>query len=115
LSLIGSMVPVPIILFGIRPVFKYLKTTDRFKTFIENITHHSLNGNGRKVKKYGVIGLVIIVAIPLPGTGVWSGSLAAALLDIRFKWAFPAILTGNILAAIAVMMISNGFLKVFGG
>ena len=59
------------------------------------------------------LGLITFVAIPLPGTGVWSGSLAAALLDMRFKWAFPAILVGNLIAAIVVMSLSNGVVRVF--
>jgi uncharacterized membrane protein len=115
LSLIGSMIPVPFILFAVRPVFNYLKTTRTFNKLIHKITHHSLEGNGKKVQKYGVIGLIIVVAIPLPGTGVWSGSLAAALFDIRFKWAFPAIFIGNIIAAFAVMTISSGAFRIFGG
>lgn len=115
LSLIGSMIPVPFILFTIRPIFNYLKTTRTFNKLIHKITHHSLEGNGGKVQKYGVIGLIIVVAIPLPGTGVWSGSLAAALLNIRFKWAFPAIFIGNVIAAFAVMTISSGAFRLFGG
>jgi uncharacterized membrane protein len=55
---------------------------------------------------------VVIVAIPLPGTGVWSGSLAAALLDMRFKWAFPAILVGNLIAAAIIVSISKGFMNI---
>lgn len=54
------------------------------------------------------------VAIPLPGTGVWSGSLAAALLDIRFKWAFPAIVLGNLIAALLIMGLSSGAVMIIG-
>lgn len=115
LSLIGSMIPVPFILYTIRPIFNYLKTTKTFNKLIHKITHHSLEGTGGKVQKYGVLGLILVVAIPLPGTGVWSGSLAAALLNIRFKRAFPAILVGNIIAAFAVMTISSGAFRLFGG
>jgi len=63
-------------------------------------------------KKYGIWGLVLVVAIPLPGTGVWSGSLAAALLNMRLKWAFPAILVGNVVAAGLILALSNGVIKV---
>ena len=56
---------------------------------------------------------MLFVAIPLPGTGVWSGSLAAALLDMRFKWAFPAILVGNLIAGVLIMGLSNGVISVF--
>lgn len=112
LSLIGSMIPVPFILFGIRPVLNYLKKTKAFRKLAVAITDRSIDNNGHKIQKYGAWGLVIIVALPLPGTGVWSGSLLAALLDIRFKWAFPAILFGNIIAAIIIMTISQGFLNI---
>lgn len=57
-----------------------------------------MNGSG-KIQKYGVWGLLIFVAIPLTGTGVWSGSLAAALLDMRFKWAFSTIFIGNLITS----------------
>jgi uncharacterized membrane protein len=71
-----------------------------------------MNGSG-KIQKYGACGLLVFVAIPLPGTGVWNGSLAAALLDMRFKWAFPAILVGNIIAAVIIMGLSNEASKLF--
>ena len=114
ISLVGSMIPVPFILFSIRPIFKYLKTTKMFKKLIHKLTNKSLSNNGGKIQKYGAWGLMLIVAIPLPGTGVWSGSLAAALLDMRFKWAFPAILVGNIIAAGIIMGLSNEAFKLFG-
>ncbi len=112
LSLLGSMIPVPFILFGIRPVLNYLKKTKIFKNLAEGITDKSISNNGHKVQKYGAWGLVVIVALPFPGTGVWSGSLLAALLDIRFKWAFPAILLGNIIAGVIIMSLSQGFLNI---
>ena len=83
ISFIGSMIPVPFILFSIRPIFNYLKKTKTFNKLIHKITDRSMDGSG-KIQKYGVWGLLLFVAIPLPGTGVWSGSLAAALLDMRF-------------------------------
>ena len=113
LSLVGSMIPVPFILFSIRPIFNYLKTTKMFKKLVHSITDRSMNGSG-KIQKYGAWGLLVFVAIPLPGTGVWSGSLAAALLDMRFKWAFPAILVGNIIAAVIIMGLSNEAFKLIG-
>ncbi|AOY75611.1 COG2426 family protein [Clostridium formicaceticum] len=112
ISFIGSMIPVPIILFTSRPIFNYLKKTRLFKKMVNKLTDRSLNNNGGRIQKYGAWGLLLIVAIPLPGTGVWSGSLAAALLDMRFKWAFPAILLGNLIAAIAIMTLSNGVVSV---
>jgi uncharacterized membrane protein len=112
ISLIGSMIPVPFILFTIRPIFKYLKTTKTFRSLVYRLTHKSMS-KSTKIQKYGAWGLLVFVAIPLPGTGVWSGSLAAALLDMRFKWAFPAILAGNVIAAVLIMGLSNGVVKLF--
>jgi len=110
ISFIGSMIPVPILLFTIRPVFNYLKKAKLFKGMIDKLTHRSASKSGN-IQKYGFWGLLIFVAVPLPGTGVWSGTLAAALLDMRFKLAFPAILIGNMIAAVAVMFLSHGVSK----
>lgn len=112
IGFIGSMIPVPILLFSIRPVFNYLRKTKLFRNIVDKLTNRSMK-NSDKVQKYGFWGLILIVAVPLPGTGVWSGTLIAALLDMRFKRAFPAILIGNLIAAIAIMTLSNGVVKVF--
>lgn len=108
ISYIGSVIPVPIILFGIRPIFSFLRRSSFFRKIIDKLIHKSSVKHSRKIRKYGTIGLVILVAIPLPGTGVWSGSLAASLMNIRFKLAFPAILFGNAIAAVAIMTLSHG-------
>ena len=113
IAFIGSMIPVPFILFTIRPIFNYLKTTGLFKKLVNKLTDKSMNTNSGKIQKYGVWGLILIVAIPLPGTGVWSGSLIAALMNMRFKRAFPAILVGNLIAGILIMLLSNGVVRVF--
>lgn len=112
LSFIGSMIPVPFILFAVRPMFNYLRRTKLFKKIIYKISDKSMKTSG-KIQKYGVLGLILFVAIPLPGTGVWSGSLAASLLDIRFKWAFPAIFIGNFVAGILIMILSYGVDNIF--
>lgn len=113
LAFLGSMIPVPLILFTIRPIFNYLKKTKTFKKMINKLIHKSMNKSGN-VKKYGYLGLFIFVAIPLPGTGVWTGSLIASLLDLRFKYAFPTILIGNLIASIIIMSLSFGMVNLFG-
>ena len=112
LAFIGSMIPVPFILFTIRPIFNYMKTTKTFKKLIHKLTDRSMTGSS-KIQKYGYWGLLLFVAIPLPGTGVWSGSLAASLLDMRFKWAFPTIFVGNLIAGVLIMLLSHGIVSVF--
>ncbi len=110
---IGSMIPVPILLFGIRPVFKWLKGTMIYDKLIHKLIHRTLN-RSYYVEKYGFWGLMLFVAIPLPGTGVWSGTLAAVLLDIRFKVAFPAIAIGNFIAGVLIMALSHGAFSTWG-
>lgn len=114
LSLIGSIVPVPIILFTIRPIFNYLKSTKTFKKVVHRLTDKSLSKSS-KVQKYGAWGLLVFAAIPLPGTGVWSGSFIASLLNMRFKWAFPAIFVGNIIAGIFITILTYGVSSLIGG
>lgn len=116
ISFLGSMIPVPILLFTVRPIFNYLKKTKTFKKMINRLTNKTLNKSGR-IQKYGFWGLILFVGIPLPGTGVWSGVLAASLLDMRFKLVFPAIFIGNLIAGIIMMLLSNGALRaidIFG-
>ena len=60
------------------------------------------------LKKYELLGLCILVAIPLPGTGAWTGSLVAAVFDIRLKHAFPVIALGVLIAGIIVSIVSYG-------
>ena len=89
-----------------------MKKKKSFESLIEKLTHRSVNSGGEKIIKYGVVGLIVLVAIPIPGTGVWSGSLAASLIDMRIKLAFPAIMIGNFLAAIQIMTLSHGVLEM---
>ncbi len=114
ISFIGSMIPVPFILFTTRPIFNYLKKTSIFRNIVHRLTDKSLSKSGN-IQKYGVWGLLLFVAIPLPGTGVWTGSLIAALLDMRFKWTFPVIFVGNLIAGILVMLLSQGAVNVIVG
>lgn len=114
LSFFGSLIPVPFILLLIKQVFKVLGKTRMFNKLITKLTDKSMSKNGQKIQKYGFWGLILVVGIPLPGTGVWSGSLAASLLNMPIKWAFPAIVAGNAIAAIAVMLISHGLFNIFG-
>lgn len=114
ISFIGSMIPVPFILFTIRPIFDYMKTTDFFRKLANRLTRKSRKARTR-IDKYGYLGLLLLVSIPLPGTGVWSGSLAAALLGLRFKYSFPIIFLGNMIAGLIVMSLSHGIFNLLAG
>lgn len=113
LSFVGSILPVPFLLLGIRPVFKMMSRGRVSKQWVEWLSKRGLRRSDR-VKKYGFWGLILFVGIPLPGTGVWTGTLMAALLDIRFKVAFPAIFIGNLIAGILISLLSHGAFGLLG-
>lgn len=108
----GSMLPVPFLLLLIKPLFLWLAKNRHGKIVVDKLRLRSLSKSD-KVRRYGVFGLVLFVSIPLPGTGVWTGAMIAAFLDIRFKKAFPAIAIGNLIAGSIMMIISYGVLEVF--
>lgn len=112
LSLIGSMLPVPVILLFINVIFDFLRKTKKFGGIVDKIVNRSM-GKSDGIRKYGFWGLVVFVAIPLPGTGVWTGSLIASLLGMKFKTGFFAALLGDICAAVIVTAISSGLFSIF--
>ena len=109
LSVIGNMLLTPLIILCIRHVLKWLKTIRFFRGFAEWSERHVMK-NKDVIEKYQTIGLMILVAIPLPGTGAWTGAMLAGLLDMRLKSALPAIFAGVVIAAIIVGGVSYGFL-----
>lgn len=96
--IIGNMLPMPFVLLLIDKIFDLLKKTKTFRPIVEKLEQRAL-GHREKIEKYEFWGLVLFVGIPLPGTGGWTGSLAAALMGLRFKKAFPAVILGILLAA----------------
>lgn len=107
IAIVGNMVPVPILILFTRQVFQWLKKRPRIRHLIERLERRAAE-KSRVVERYAWWGLCILVAIPLPGTGAWTGALVAALLDMRLKNALPAILLGVILAAFIVTCLTFG-------
>lgn len=110
-AVIGNMIPVPFILLLFAFVLEWMKKCNinfikKPAIWIEN----KLMRGSAKVEKYKLLGLFILVAIPLPGTGAWTGAGVAAILGLKFKHAFPMILLGVIAAGIIVTLISYGVL-----
>lgn len=108
ICVVGNMIPVPFILLFIRQIFEWLKNT-RLVKFIKKLEEKARKKSG-SVRKYKFWGLFILVAIPLPGTGAWTGALVAALLDMRIKDAFLPILLGVMVAGLIVALLSYGVL-----
>ena len=108
-AVLGNMLPVPFIVLFIRSVFEFLrKHWAKLNGLIDRIEAKALKKSDR-VRQFEILGLMLFVAIPLPGTGAWTGSLIAALLDIRLKRSIPTIFLGVLIAGAIVTAISYGF------
>ena len=108
IAFIGNIIPVPFILMFIKFIFKKLKKT-RMKGFIEKIENKAMSKSDQ-IQKYAYLGLLLFVGIPLPGTGAWTGSLIAALLEMDNKKSFGIIVLGVIMAGIIISILSYGVL-----
>ena len=113
-GIIGNLLPIPFFLLLITKIFDWMKGTKRLKPVVEKLEKKAMSQSAN-IEKYEFWGLVAFVGIPLPGTGAWTGALIAALLGIRFRKAFPAIVIGVCLAACIMTIISYGIVGgIFG-
>jgi len=103
-SVIGNMLPIPFILLFIRQIFEWMKKYPKLGKIVLKLEQRADSKSG-KVRKSELVGLCILVAIPLPGTGAWTGALVAALMKMRIKRALPTIFLGVILAGLAVTLV----------
>ena len=104
---VGNMLPVPFLILLTRKIIEWMKKhhiLDKLTTFVER----KGSQKAQTVQKYSFWGLFILVAIPLPGTGAWTGALVASLLDMRLKRALPAIAMGVIVAGLIVLLATYG-------
>lgn len=111
-SILGNMLPVPFIILFVRRVFEWLRVRSEWLERAVSSLESRAEGKWEKVHRFELLGLMILVAIPLPGTGAWTGALVAALMDIRIKSAIPTILLGVLIAGILVTGITYGFSAV---
>ncbi|MBR3848802.1 MAG: small multi-drug export protein [Oscillospiraceae bacterium] len=109
LSVIGNMLPVPFLILFVRKIFDWLRKIKLFKKLVDWMERRVL-GKQDVLAKYEKFGLAIFVAIPLPGTGAWTGAMLAGLLGMRMKDSLPAIFIGVIVAALIVTAVSYGFI-----
>lgn len=104
---IGNMLPIPFILLFIRKIFDWMRKWKHFGKIIVKLEEKA-EKHRKTIEKYGVWGLLILVAVPLPGTGGWTGALVAAIMDIRMRRALPVIAMGVFIAGLIVGSISFG-------
>lgn len=107
ISIIGNLIPIPLILWLLDYVFDFMKKHNILKKFV---LFCERKGNEKKgqIEKLGFWGLVLFVGVPLPGTGAWTGCLIATLLRMDKKKAFLAAILGVIMASIIMMIVSYG-------
>lgn len=108
ISFIGNLLPIPFLILFTRRVFEWLRTKSEWLDSVVSKLEAKAEKNKEVVLKYEFWGLVLLVAIPLPGTGAWTGALVAAMMDMQLRRAMPAIILGVLIAGIIVTMITFG-------
>lgn len=106
-AVLGNMLPIPVILIFLQHIFNRLRNFEKTKRMVESLERRA-HLKGKTVEKYKSLGLVILVAIPLPGTGAWTGALVASVLDIPPKKAFFLIFLGVCAAGLIMLLLSHG-------
>ena len=106
-SAIGNMVPVPFIILFVRKIFLWMRKFEKFRRLVDWFEAKGEKA-GEKLVKYEMFGLFLLVAIPLPGTGAWTGSLVAALFDLQLKRSVPIIFAGVLAAGLIVLFVTYG-------
>ena len=107
-SLLGNMLPVPFVILFARPVFQWVRAhIPALGSFVTKLEARAY-AKSKNVKKYETWGLLIFVAIPLPGTGAWTGALIASVLNMRLKRAVPVIFLGVIIAGSIMTVLTYG-------
>lgn len=109
ISILGNILPIPIVLLFLDKILRWLEKYKVTKNFVKKIENKILSKK-KQIEKYGYIGLILFVGIPLPGTGAWTGSALAVLLNMNKKKSFLYIMLGIILASIIMSILSYGIL-----
>ncbi|MPM47981.1 hypothetical protein SDC9_94702 [bioreactor metagenome] len=109
LSFIGNLLPTPFVIWLGRKLLGFLKGTRFFGSFGRRLERRFLSKRD-VVVRYSVAGLVLLVAIPLPGTGAYTGAFLASLLDIRMQYALPAVALGVFIADVIVTVLTYGLI-----
>lgn len=107
-SVFGNLIPVPFIILYFRRLLSFCRRKfPRFDGLLDRL-ERKIHLKGQTVSKYKALGLCVLVAIPLPGTGAWTGAMVAAFLDMRLKNALPSIALGVLIAGILVSLLTFG-------
>lgn len=107
-AFLGNLLPVPFLILFTRRVFEWLRRKSALLERMVQKLERKAKNKEHLIRRYELLGLCILVAIPLPGTGAWTGSLVAAVFDMRLKRAFPVIALGVLIAGVIVSFVSYG-------
>ncbi|MBU4602339.1 small multi-drug export protein [bacterium] len=110
-AVLGNIVPAIFLLLFLKPFSEYLRQWYYFDIFFEWLFKRTRRNSEGKFEKYGALFLLFFVAIPLPATGAWTGSVAAFIFGIRFWYAFPTIVGGVMIAGVIVILASLGVIR----
>lgn len=106
---LGNMLPIPFILLFLKKIFELMKKSKKLGKIVSKLESKA-EKHRPTIEKYGTWGLLVLVAIPLPGTGGWTGALVAEIMDIRIKKSLPMIALGVLIAGLIVGTLSYGLL-----
>jgi uncharacterized membrane protein len=109
-AVIGNMLPIPFILLFIEKIFGWMKTTKLFQGVPAKLEAKAMKKSAQ-IEKYGYLGLCLFVAIPLPGTGAWTGSLLAVLFGLKPLKSLLFIFLGIIIAGLIMSLLSFGVIQ----
>jgi len=110
ISILGNLLPVPFLYFGIEKLSSILSRFSLCRKFF-NWLFVRTKRRARIIERYESLGLFLFVAIPLPFTGAWTGTIAASLFHLRFKWTIISVICGIGLAALVVTLLTLGVIK----
>ena len=112
-AVVGNILPAPFIVVYIRRIFQWMRRRLPALDALVDKMEAKAHLKGKKVTKYKYLGLMVFVAIPLPGTGAWTGALAAAFLDMPLRKALPSIIAGVILAGCIMTALTSFGVNLF--
>ena len=112
-AVIGNLIPVPFIIVYIRRIFQWMRRRIPRLNHMVDALERKAHLKGQTVNKYKYLGLMLFVAVPLPGTGAWTGSLAAAFLDMPLRKAIPSVVLGVLIAGMAISILTYGVASLF--
>ena len=114
-AVVGNIIPAPFIIVYIRRIFQWMRRRiPRLNGLVDRLERKA-HLKGEKVTRYQSLGLWLFVAIPLPGTGAWTGCLAAAFLEMRLRRALPAVVMGVVTAGCIMLLLTHVGVNLFSG